>query len=112
PQPQPTGLWHPTPAQAQAYAAGAAAQYGWTGQQWRDLVTLWNHESSWSWSAQNPTSPAYGIPQANPGSNMSLFGANWRDDASVQIAWGLNYIKGRYGSPSAAWAYWQRIGWY
>lgn len=43
---------------------------------------------------------------------MSLFGANWRDDASVQIAWGLNYIKGRYGSPSAAWAYWQRIGWY
>lgn len=112
PQPQPTGLWHPTPAQAQAYAAGAAAQYGWTGQQWRDLVTLWNHESSWSWSAQNPTSPAYGIPQANPGSNMSLFGANWRDDASVQIAWGLNYIKGRYGSPSAAWAYWQRIGCY
>ena len=42
----------PLPAQAQAYAAGAAAQYGWTGQNWTDLVKLWTRESSWLWYAE------------------------------------------------------------
>ena len=49
-------LWHPTVAQAQTYAAGAAAQYGWTGAEWDALVWLWNHESSWLWYADNPGS--------------------------------------------------------
>lgn len=111
-QPTQPGLWHPSVSAAQTYAAGAAAQYGWTGQQWRDLVTLWNHESGWSWSAQNPNSPAYGIPQSNPGSKMSQFGANWRDDGAIQIQWGLNYIYQTYGDPSTAWRIWQTRSWY
>lgn len=110
--PSPSGLWHPTSSQAQAYAAGAAAQYGWTGQNWTDLVKLWNRESSWLWYAENPSSHAYGIPQSLPGDKMATFGANWRDDASIQIAWGLNYISQRYGSPSAAWQHSEQYGWY
>ena len=106
PSPSRDGLWHAEPGVAQVYAGGAAAQRGWTGSQFNDLVTLWNKESSWLWYAQNPSSPAYGIPQSNPGSKMALFGANWRDDAAVQIDWGLYYIAQRYGSPSAAMSYW------
>jgi uncharacterized protein YabE (DUF348 family) len=114
PSPTPTGLWHPTPAQAQLYASGAAAQYGWTGQQWKDLVSLWNRESGWRWYAENTQSisHAYGIPQALPGSKMATFGANWRDDGAIQIDWGLNYIAQRYGDPSSAWAHSNQVGWY
>ena len=117
PTPQPSDpsagcrLCHPSPAQAQAYAAGAAAQYGWTGQNWTDLVKLWTRESSWLWYAEN-ASGAYGIPQSLPGSKMAAFGANWRDDAAVQIDWGLSYIAQCYGSPSKAWEHSERIGWY
>lgn len=114
PKPTPSGLWHPTPAAAQVYAAGAAAQYGWNGQQWKDLVSLWNRESGWRWNAENTQSisHAYGIPQSLPGKKMAAFGANWRDDGAIQINWGLNYIAQRYGSPSAAWAHSNQVGWY
>ena len=112
PQPTPSGLWRPSPAAAQTYAADAAAQYGWNGQKWTDLVNLWNRESSWRWNAQNPSSGAYGIPQSLPGDKMAAFGANWRDDAAIQINWGLNYIAQRYGSPSAAWRHSEQVGWY
>ena len=105
-------MYHPSAAQAQAYASGAAAQRGWTGQNWTDLVKLWNRESGWSWSAENVYSGAYGIPQALPGSKMATFGANWKDDAAVQIDWGLSYIAQRYGSPSAAWQQSEQTGWY
>ncbi len=104
--------WHASVADAQTYAAGAAAQYGWTGQNWTDLVSLWNRESSWSWSAENSSSGAYGIPQSFPGNKMAQFGSDWRDNAATQIQWGLSYIKQTYGSPSAAWANSNRYGWY
>jgi uncharacterized protein YabE (DUF348 family) len=107
-----TGLWHPTPSQAQVYAAAAAAQYGWTGQNWTDLVKLWNRESSWEWYAENASSGAYGIPQSFPANKMATFGANWRDDGGVQIDWGLSNIKSTYGSPSQAWAHSEQYGWY
>lgn len=95
-------LWHATVAQAQAYAAGAAAQRGWTGNDWDCLVKLWTRESSWLWYAENASSGAYGIPQSLPADKMAAFGANYRDDAAVQIDWGLWYIAQRYGSPSKA----------
>ena len=102
-------LWHPTVAQAQTYAAGAAAQYGWTGAEWDALIWLWNHESGWLWYADNPWSDAYGIPQALPGSKM---GPGWQDDGAVQIDWGLSYIAQCYGSPTQAVAFWQQHNWY
>lgn len=105
-------LWHPTAAQAQTYAAGAAAQRGWTGDEWTALVKLWTRESNWRWSAENQWSGAYGIPQALPGSKMAAFGADWRNDAAIQIDWGLYYIAQRYGTPSEAWRHSEEVGWY
>ena len=111
--PTPSGrLWHATVAQAQAYAAGAAAQRGWTGNDWDCLVKLWNRESRWLWYAENASSGAYGIPQSLPADKMAAFGANYRDDAAVQIDWGLWYIAQAYGSPSKAWQNSEQIGWY
>ena len=46
------------------------------------------------------------------GQQMATFGANWKDDAAVQIDWGLSYIAQRYGSPSAAWQHSEQTGWY
>ena len=105
-------LWRPTAAQAQTYAAGAAAQRGWTGDEWTALVKLWTRESNWRWSAENKWSGAYGIPQALPGSKMAAFGADWRNDAAIQIDWGLYYIAQRYGTPSEAWRHSEEVGWY
>ena len=111
PSPSPSGLWHAGPGLAQAYASGAAAQRGWTGSQFDDLVKLWNKESGWQWDAEN-LSGAYGIPQSLPGSKMSQFGDNWRDDAAIQIDWGLWYIGQRYGNPSTAWHHSEQYKWY
>lgn len=111
--PTPSGrLWHATVAQAQAYAAGAAAQRGWTGNDWDCLVKLRNRESRWLWYAENASSGAYGIPQSLPADKMAAFGANYRDDAAVQIDWGLWYIAQAYGSPSKAWQHSEQVGWY
>lgn len=87
-----------------------AAAYGWSGSQWQDLLTLWNHESGWRTNADNPTSSAYGIPQAL--TELHKMPPGYMTDPKVQIGWGLNYIKGRYGSPSGAWDFWQAHNWY
>jgi len=39
-------------------------------------------------------------------------GADWRNSALIQIKWALSYMTGRYGSPCAAWAFWQAHNWY
>ncbi|HET6877704.1 MAG TPA: ubiquitin-like domain-containing protein [Jatrophihabitans sp.] len=101
-----------TPAEAQAMARQMVADRGWSSDQFDCLVTLWNHESGWSVTAENP-SGAYGIPQALPGSKMSSAGPNWQTNAHTQITWGLDYIASRYGTPCGAWAQWQANGgWY
>jgi hypothetical protein len=91
-----------------------AAKYGWgTGQNWVALDALWTRESGWSNTAKNPTSGAYGIAQALPQSKYPPAGReSGGSSAAAQIGWGLNYIKGRYGSPVAAWAHEQKFGWY
>jgi hypothetical protein len=80
--------------------------------QYRCLVKLWDRESRWRVHAENPSSGAYGIPQANPGSKMRSAGADWRHNGHTQVDWGLHYIKRSYGSPCHAWTHSQRHGWY
>jgi hypothetical protein len=96
---------------AKRIAAEMFHHFGWGEGQMQSLINLWNRESGWSTHAANP-SGAYGIPQALPGSKMSSAGPNWQSDAATQIRWGLHYIKGRYGSPNAAWAHSQATSWY
>ncbi|WP_421777247.1 G5 domain-containing protein [Gardnerella sp. DNF01180P] len=112
PSSNPDSLVHATPEQAKLFAQGAAAQMGWTGKEWEDLLWLWNRESGWRWNAENPRSHAYGIPQALPGNKMSSAGANWHEDAAIQISWGLSYIKSKYKTPSGAVKHSREIGWY
>lgn len=76
------------------------------------LEPLWTHESGWRWNAQNPSSGAYGIPQALPGSKMASAGADWRTNPQTQIRWGISYIKARYGTPCGAWSHFQSTNWY
>lgn len=103
-------MWHATVAEAKAYAKAAMQAYGWTSDdEWTALEKLWTRESGWSWSAENKSSGAYGIPQALPGDKM---GTGWHDNAAVQIAWGLYYIRQTYGDPVNAWKVWQSKGWY
>lgn len=103
-------VWHATVAEAKAYAKAAMAAYGWTSdEEWTALEQLWTRESNWLWYADNPSSDAYGIPQALPGNKM---GTGWHDNAAVQIAWGLYYIRQAYGDPVNAWKTWQKRGWY
>lgn len=99
-------------AAAQATARGMLGNYGWGDDQFGCLVSLWNKESGWNYQASNPSSGAYGIPQALPGSKMSSAGADWQTNPATQIAWGLGYIDGRYGSPCGAWSHSQSAGWY
>jgi hypothetical protein len=86
--------------------------FGWSSSQFSCLDPLWEHESGWSVTAYNPGSGAYGIPQALPGSRMASAGPDWQTNAATQITWGLEYIKGTYGSPCGAWAHEQAAGWY
>ncbi|WP_188279327.1 C40 family peptidase [Streptomyces sp. CBMA29] len=85
----------------------AASVYGWTGREWDALYQLWEHESGWNEKAVNPSSQAWGIPQALPGSKMASAGPDWKTSAATQIRWGLGYIHDRYGDPEKAWAFWQ-----
>ena len=86
--------------------------FGWSSSQFSCLDPLWAHESGWSVTAYNAGSGAYGIPQALPGSRMASAGPDWQTNAATQIRWGLEYIKGTYGSPCAAWDHEQATGWY
>ena len=101
-----------SPAGNKAIGQQMAATYGWTGGEWSALHELWTRESSWSHTADNPSSSAYGIPQALPGSKMSSAGADWKTNPRTQIKWGLDYIKGRYGSPSKALKHHDQKNWY
>lgn len=112
-----SGAGNPKGGSAQENAAigkkmAAAAPYNWTGAQWTALNNIVMAESGWDASAQNPTSGAYGIPQALPGSKMASAGANWKTDAGTQIKWMLQYIRQRYGTPEAAWNFHLAHGWY
>ncbi|MFH8614057.1 transglycosylase SLT domain-containing protein [Streptomyces sp. NPDC017979] len=69
-------------------------------------------ESGWRYTAQNPSSGAYGLVQALPGTKMASAGADWRTNPATQIKWGLNYMNNRYDSPCGAWQFWQANRWY
>jgi hypothetical protein len=86
------------------------AAFGFGDDQWNPLNLLWTRESGFSAQARNPSSGAFGIPQALPPSKMGA--AAVAGSPSAQIAWGLRYIKGRYGTPAGAWAHSQATGWY
>jgi len=83
-----------------------------TGSAW----AAWNYvamrESGWNQFARNPSSGAYGIPQALPPSKMGAAANPPQSNPAAQIAWMISYIQGRYGSPQAAAAWEMSHNWY
>lgn len=101
---------NPTENQALGHIMMLNAGYG--EDQWSCLYQLWTKESGWRTTAGNISSGAYGIPQSLPASKMATFGADYMTNAQTQIAWGLDYIQGRYGTPCNAFSAWQKQNWY
>ena len=93
-------------------ARAMLSEFGFGSEQFSCLDSLYNSESGWNVHADNPSSSAYGIPQALPGSKMASAGSDWENNAATQIRWGLGYIQSRYGSPCGAWSFKQGNNWY
>jgi hypothetical protein len=93
-------------------ARAMLSDFGFGSDQFACLDSLYNSESGWNIHADNPSSSAYGIPQALPGSKMASAGPDWEHNAETQIRWGLGYIKSSYGTPCGAWSFKQGHNWY
>lgn len=77
------------------------------------LRTLIVREGSrWDPHATNPSTGAYGLPQALPGSKMASAGADWADNPATQIRWMIGYVNSRYGGSCAALSHSYSYGWY
>jgi len=72
--------------------------------EWKALDELWYIESRWDYTADNPRSTAYGIPQ--------LLKMDPKTPLIKQIDLGLKYIKHRYGTPTKALKFHKKHGWY
>lgn len=86
-------------ANARMAKAYASAGFGWKGDEWVCLRTLWTSESRFDSRADNPRSSAFGIAQLLKETST---------DPAIQILKGLRYIKHRYSSPCRALAKWKR----
>jgi hypothetical protein len=87
-------------------------KYGYGAAEFSCFNNIIMRESMWKVRATNPSSGAYGIPQALPGSKMATVASDWRTNPATQIIWGVEYMKDRYGSPCAAWGFKSSHGWY
>ena len=85
-------------------------EYGFSADQFGCLDALYVSESDWDVHADNPTSSAYGIPQAL--TEMHELPPGYMNDPEVQIRWGLGYIQDSYGTPCSAWSFKQANDWY
>lgn len=84
-----------------------AAAKGWVGRQWDALYQLWMGESGWNEHADNPSSDAYGIPQAMTNLHKETNTSSWKNSPKKQISWGLDYIDRAYGDPVNAYGKWK-----
>ncbi len=85
-------------------------EFGFSSDEFSCLDALYVSESNWRIDADNPTSSAYGIPQAL--TSMHDLPADYYTSAEAQIRWGLDYIQDAYGTPCSAWSFKQSNNWY
>lgn len=82
----------------------ARAMFPWPASQWPAFDTLEMHEAGYNRFARNPSSGAYGIPQALPPTKMPFAAqAAGGSHAGPQLSWMYSYIRSVYGTPAAAW---------
>ena len=87
-------------------------EYGLSEDEFDCLDALWVSESDWDPTADNPTSTAYGIPQALTGGTHDNLPADYMTNPVSQIRWGLWYISDSYGTACSAWEFKQANNWY
>jgi hypothetical protein len=87
-------------------------EYGLDPGEFDCLDELWISESNWDHTADNPTSSAYGIPQALTGGTHDNLPADYLTNPVSQIRWGLWYIENSYGTVCSAWEFKQAYNWY
>jgi hypothetical protein len=98
---------------AAANKALARRIFPWGAPQWPAFVDLVMAESGFNRFARNPSSGAYGIPQALPPSKLPFAGqAGGGSHAGPQLSWMFSYIAQRYGTPANAWAHEVTNHWY
>lgn len=125
PKPKPKPKPPPAPASSEA-SSGGGGQAGpprYTGggskedwmsaagiasSDWPYVDYIVSRESGWNPNATNPSSGACGLVQALPCSKVPGNGYNPVDN----LRWGNGYAVGRYGSWSAAYAFWTRNHWW
>ena len=86
------------------------SEFGFSPSEFSCLDALYVSESDWELDADNPTSSAYGIPQAL--TEMHELPAGYRSNPTTQIRWGMGYIRDSYGTPCAAWEFKQANDFY
>jgi len=91
----------------QQMARAMLAARGWGGQ-WASFNALEMGEAGWNIHARNPSSGAYGLPQALPPSKLpaAAFSSNLKVAAAAQLGWMMDYIAGRYRNPANAYRTW------
>lgn len=77
------------------------------GSQAACAANIIKRESGFRVTAKNPSSAAYGLPQANPGSKMASAGGDWATNPATQLRWMLSYVNSRYGGACHAWSFWE-----
>ncbi|WP_435105272.1 hypothetical protein [Nocardiopsis synnemataformans] len=92
-------------------AMDMAADRGWTENEWECLSNLWNVVSHWDHTFVNTETGDHGISGFNPARHGSM-PEGFRESPSAQISWGMSHIDDAYGSPCAAWTYWEDTGTY
>ena len=89
---------------AKSYARLEVKRIGWNNKEWESLLLLWSKESRWDYTADNPRSKAYGIPQ--------IIGMPEDTPLYEQVDLGIKYIKKRYKTPTSALKHHLDKGWY
>ena len=89
-------------------------KYGWRYNEFKALKAMWWRESNWRYTVINHSGPWYGLGQVNPDyiASQGYSIDAYMSKPLVQVKVGAAYIKGRYGTPTKAWAFWQANGWY
>jgi hypothetical protein len=81
-----------------------------SGAEWNAWNYVAMRESGWNQFARNPSSGAFGIPQALPPSKMGA--AAVAGNVRAQISWMIGYIQSVYGDPIRAASHEARFNWY
>ena len=90
------------------------ARHGFTGAEWDAAKWIIQKESNWDPTAVNPSSGAFGLFQFNPmgGNTLGEYLPDRNPDPAVQADAGARYMRNRYGTPTAAKAWWEQNQWY